>query len=149
MKNFLFILILLITSCGYQPIYINKNPDNFKFKNITLNGNKEINRKIISALSIEKDGSSANLNKRLILDSYIKIVETSKDSKGKVTTYKSIGEVNITIEEKGKLLKNKNFSEDFTYNNYDNKFDLVEYQKEVETIIINKIIEEINIYLNL
>ena len=41
------------------------------------------------------------------------------------------------------------FSEDFTYNNYDNKFDLVEYQKEVETIIINKIIEEINIYLNL
>ena len=131
-----------------QPIYINKNPDNFKFQNITLTGNKEINRKIISALSIEKDESSANLNKKLILDSYIKIVETSKDSKGKVTTYKSIGEVNLTIEEKGKLLKNKNFTEDFTYNNYDNKFDLVEYQKEVETIIINKIIEEINIYLN-
>ena len=149
MRNFLFILMILVTSCGYQPVYINKNPDNFKFQNITLTGNKEINRKIISALSIEKDESSANLNKKLILDSYIKIVETSKDSKGKVTTYKSIGEVNITIEENGKLLKNKNFSEDFTYNNYDNKFDLVEYQKEVETIIINKIIEEINIYLNL
>ena len=149
MRNFLFILMILITSCGYQPLYINKNPDNFKFQNITLTGNKEINRKIISALSIEKDESSANLNKKLILDSYIKIVETSKDSKGKVTTYKSIGEVNITIEENGKLLKNKNFSEDFTYNNYDNKFDLVEYQKEVETIIINKIINEINIYLNL
>ena len=62
---------------------------------------------------LKKTRAQQYLNKKLILDSYIKIVETSKDSKGKVTTYKSIGEVNITIEEKGKLLKNKNFSEGF------------------------------------
>ena len=36
MRNFLFILMILITSCGYQPIYINKNPDNFKFQKLLL-----------------------------------------------------------------------------------------------------------------
>ena len=71
------------------------------------------------------------------------------NSKGQVTTYKSIGIVNLTIERDGKLEKTQSFNEDFTYNSYDNKFDLVEYQEEVETIIINKIIEKINIYLNL
>lgn len=148
MKNILFIFIFLITSCGYQPIYVNNNPTNLLFKDINLSGDKNLNRKILSALSIRKDPSLSSKN-YLSLDSNIKIMETSKNSKGQVTTYKSIGIVNLTIERDGKLEKTQSFNEDFTYNSYDNKFDLVEYQEEVETIIINKIIEKINIYLNL
>ena len=57
--------------------------------------------------------------------------------------------VELTINEDGKVFKNKSFSQEFTYNNQDNKFDLVEYQNEVIVNITNKIIEEIIIYLNL
>ena len=47
MKKILLISIFLITSCGYQPIYLNKNPDNFIFKKITTSGDKTLNRKIL------------------------------------------------------------------------------------------------------
>ena len=56
---------MLSSACGYNPIYLNKNLDNFKFLTVTLNGDKEINRKIVSALSIKEDKSNLN-NKNLI-----------------------------------------------------------------------------------
>ena len=147
-KKILIILILFVTSCGYQPIYINKDPSKLIFKSISLNGDKELNRKILNALSIKKDENIPQ-NKSLTLSSSINILETSKNSKGQVETYKSIVSVDLLIEEDDKQEKRKNFLEDFTYNNYDNKFELVEYQEEVELIILNKIIEKISIYINL
>ena len=48
-----------------------------------------------------------------------------------------------------KILKNQNFVEDFTYANYENKSDLIEYQREIKNNITNKIIEEILLYMNL
>ena len=48
-----------------------------------------------------------------------------------------------------KIIKNKTFMEDFSYNSRDNKFELVEYQDEVRDDIIKKIIEEIIIYLSI
>ena len=44
-------------------------------------------------------------------------------------------------------MKDKNFISDFTYNNKENKFDLSQYQKEIEENLINKIIEKIYIFL--
>ena len=48
-----------------------------------------------------------------------------------------------------RLIKTKAFSEDFTYNNIENKYDLSTYQNDVENNLINKIVEDIIIFLNL
>ena len=48
-----------------------------------------------------------------------------------------------------KVSKNKKFIKEFTYNSLENKFDLVEYQRDVKINITNEIIEEIKIFLNL
>lgn len=148
MKKILLIIILFTSACGYNPIYLNKNLDNFKFLTVTLNGDKEINRKIVSALSIKEDKSNLN-NENLILDSSFKIEETSKNSKGQVTSYRSTITVKFTIEENNEIKKNKEFRDSFAYGNRENKFDLVTYQDEVKNNITNKIIEEIIFYMNL
>lgn len=148
MKKILLIIILLTSACGYNPIYLNKNLDNFKFLTVTLNGDKEINRKIVSALSIKEDKSNLN-NENLILDSSFKIEETSKNSKGQVTSYRSTITVKFTIKENNEIKNNKEFRDSFAYGNRENKFDLVTYQDEVKNNLTNKIIEEIIFYMNL
>ena len=148
MKKFLFIFILFITSCGYQPIYISQNQDDFIFKKITLSGERQINKTIINALAI-KEKSTLNSNKELFLQTDLRIEKTSKNSKGQITSYRSTVTVNLAIKEDNQTIKDKKFIQSFTYNNLDNKFDLTEYQNEIKKDIINKIIEEIIIYMNL
>jgi len=46
-----------------------------------------------------------------------------------------------------KIFKTKNFTSDFTYNNTENKYDLSQYQNDIELNLINHIIEEIFIFL--
>ncbi len=53
----------------------------------------------------------------------------------------------IIIYEKLKLLKNKNFTESFNYENSSNKFDLKQYEKNIENNLTDKIIENITSYL--
>ncbi len=148
MKKILLFFYMFLVGCGYQSIYSTNDMINLNFKNIKLEGNKEINRKIINTLSIKEDENILQ-NNELILRSILKEDEALKNSKGQVISYKSKVFVELTINEDGKVFKNKSFSQEFTYNNQDNKFDLVEYQNEVIVNITNKIIEEIIIYLNL
>ena len=148
MKKTFFILLLFISSCGYQPIYLNKTLKNFEFKKIIFDGDNYINKKIINKLSIKEDNEADNKNE-LFISSTFEIKEVSKDSKGQAKFYKSIMAVNIKIKKaNNENLQNKNFVKEFTYNNKKNKFDLVEYQGSIKDDLIDKIISDIIIYLN-
>ena len=145
----IFILIMLLTySCGYQPIYLNKNLKNYEFSNITLEGDKEINGKIISSTAIKENKLDKNLNE-LFVKSNLITTETSKDSKGKVLSYRSTIYIDFSIRKKEKVIKNKQFSKDVSYNNKENKFELEEYKSQLIANLINKSIEEIILFLNL
>jgi len=147
MKKILIIVFCILTSCGYQPLYINKKISQMTFNQIQLTGDKKINSRITTALSIiEKKNDELN---NLFIDSEEIILETSKDSKGLVSTYKTNVRLTFTIKNKDQILKEKIFNESFSYNNKENKFDLIEYQKEVKKMLITKIIEDLIIYINL
>ncbi len=148
MRKFLIIFFILLTGCGYKSIYIGKNINDFEFKNITLIGDRNINKKITTALNFKEDKKNNNLNE-IIIESAKNIFETSKNNKGQIETYKTSITLNLVIKKNDNIVKKKQFIEDFSYNNKDNKFDLTIYQKEVENNITNKIIEEIIIYLSL
>ena len=145
MKKILIIFFFL-ASCGYQPLYI-KNEE-FIFKKINLIGDKRINRKIISSSTIKKNTQSGS-NNELILETNKNIITTSKNSKGQPATFKSLIEVKLIIKEDDKILKQKIFSESFDYNNIENKYDLSVYQTDVEDNLIDKIVEDLIIYLNI
>ena len=145
MKKILIIFFFL-ASCGYQPLYVQE--EEFFFKKINLIGDKRINRKIISSSTIKKNTQS-NTNNELILEANKNIITTSRNSKGQPATFKSLIEVKFTIKEDDKILKQKIFSESFDYNNIDNKYDLSVYQTDVEDNLINKIVEDLIIYMNI
>jgi len=148
MKKYLIIIIYLLASCGYQPIYINKNDSKMLFQSVQLFGDKIINRKILSALEIEEDKENTSLN-NLIIESKEIITETSKDSKGRVKTFRTIIETKFTVKNDDKIVSEKVFNRNFSYNNKDNKFELSEYQEEINKSLVNEIIKELIIHINL
>ena len=148
MKKILLIFIFLLSECGYQPVYLNKNLGNIEFNKISLEGNADINRKIIDSISFKENKLNDKLNNLLIKSSY-KITETSKNSKGQVESYKSQISLNLIIKDGKKVISSKNFFKEFSYNNKNNKFELVRYQNEVKDNLIYKIIEDIILYLSI
>ncbi len=148
MKKTFFILLFLISSCGYQPIYINKSPEIYQFKKIVFDGDNYINNKIINILSIKENNEVDNKNILYISSSY-NSEEISKNSKGQVELYKSTINVNLQIKDiNNQVIQKRNFAKEFTYNNKQNKFDLVQYQSSIKDDLINKIVSDTIIFLN-
>ena len=143
----IFILLLLLTTCGYQPLY-NINDDKFFFKDLELFGDKKINRKIIASLEI-KENQTEDATTTFIIESSKKITETSKDSRGQPETYRTNVVIKLTIKDFDKVVKTKTFEEDFSYDNRENKYDLLNYQNDIENNLVNKKIEDIILFINL
>tara|TARA_Y100000389_G_scaffold162902_1_gene165897 strand:- start:1422 stop:1871 length:450 start_codon:yes stop_codon:yes gene_type:complete len=148
MKKKLIICLLFIVGCSYQPIYLNKNIKNFEFYKIETEGEKNINRQIINTIGFKENAIDDDLN-NLSLNTYFVVEETSKNSKGQVQSYRSIITIDLKISKKEKVIIRKRFSEEFSYNNKENRFELIEYQNEIKENLLNKSIEEIILFLNI
>ncbi len=148
LKIIFVVIFLLNSSCGYKPIYMKNNELVLEFNNIITIGDEKLNDKIINAVGITENQANNKLNE-LIVRSSFNIEETSKNSKGQVITYRSIINVQLTIKNNEKIIKNKNFINEFSYNNKNNKFELTQYQNEIKNNLINKSSEEILLFLNL
>ena len=64
-------------------------------------------------------------------------------------TYRSSIFVDIKLIKNKKIIKNKTFSDEFTYNQKDNKFELIEYQTSIRKQLTNGIIEDLILFLNM
>ncbi len=148
MRKFLLIFLFFVYSCGYQPLYTNKNFNKLTFKEIVIQGDKDINRGIVSSTFIKQDLKNF-LYEKIIIKNNQYIVETSKDSKGVPESYRMTINLEIKIIDKANIIKEKEFSEEFSYKNLDNKFDLYEYEIDVRNKLIKKITEKLIIYLNI
>ena len=151
-KKFIYILILLaLTNCGYQPIYDKSKNINYSIEDIELEGNKKINRKIITFAKL-KENNNQSYSYNISLNSNKKIEIVSKDKAGTASIFRTTISVNLSLKDpnnKNIIVKSKNFTSSFSYNNTKNKFDLKQYQKNIEENLIIKIAEEIIIFLNL
>ena len=148
MKKILFLFLFLITSCGFEPLYSNKNLNKFSFEKIETEGEKNINRRILSTVSIKESGTNFS-HKKLILKNEKKIIETSRNSKGQPDSFKMSIKLKIILEDNMNKIVEKNFYEEFSYKNQDNKFDLSEYEIKLENDLVDKIIDDLIIYLNI
>ena len=148
LKKFLILPILfLIINCSYEPIFSEKNINSISIGDLTVEGNKKINRLIANQLNINRNDNQ-DTSYDLNLNSSKKVETLAKDSRGNDSIYRTIITVNLTLKKQELIFKEKSFVLSFSYNNIENKFDLSEYQKNIETDLINKIIQEINIYLS-
>jgi len=145
-KITLLLLLSTFWSCGYEPLYLKKNDLEKQINVITLNGDQKINKIIMSSLGI-KEGKNSNSGFTLILKSSKKIDIISKDKTGNPSVYRSSIIVNFSLTDDDTIIKQKVFSSSFAYNNTQSKFNLSQYQKNIELNLINEISEKIFIYL--
>ena len=148
MKKNIIILLLIatLTSCGYEPIYLKKNSLDLSIKEYELLGDKAINRKIVTLLNLKKSNKK-NSWYTLKLDSRKLIESVAKDKAGDTTIFRLTLSIELILSEDDNLVKEKNFITSFTYNDTNNKFDLLQYQKTIEKNLIDKLSEEIIIFL--
>jgi outer membrane lipopolysaccharide assembly protein LptE/RlpB len=149
-KIFLIIIFFTVTNCGYKAIFSNQNNLDFSIKKIELEGNKKISRKIIILTGLKKNNNKG-YSYNLILDSNKKIDIVSKDKSKNASVYKTTIDVEFTLKDPNNqdaIFKTKKFTSSFLYNDIDNKFDLLQYQKNIELNLIDKISQEIIIFLN-
>ena len=126
-KIFSFFIILMLTHCGFTPMYEGKNKLDY---NITISesmGDKLINNLISNEI---RKISNFNSSKKIILEidtNYSKII-ISKDDKGSVSNYRMVMETNIRINYDSKIkdiiFKDNqditNISDIFEQKNYEN-----------------------------
>ena len=150
MKNVLILILFVITSCGYQPLYKSeKNLEDKLIKEIEFVGDKKIGKQIFSKLNYKINKNDKKL-KKITLNSKIITVSTSKDSTGRVSSYRTSLTVNyLLLDPENNTLDNKLFTKEFSYNSNENKFKFKEYMKKVEKNLINEIAEDIIIHINL
>ena len=145
-RGLLLISLILMAACGYQPVY-NKPSLEYEFYELDLTGDQLINNKIISTLKI-KQSNEVKFFDKLSISSSKNIQETSKNSTGQVQTYRLVINVEISIIRDNEIIKKQNFNENFSYDDKNSKFELIQYQIETENKIINKIINDIKFFLN-
>ena len=149
MKKILIIIFFFISACGYQPIYkVDKEISKIKIKDAKFSGDQEISKELFLKLPfiIEKND---DLN-TLIIKSRKIISETSKNSKGQATSYRTSLSINLKLNNsENKTITEKKLKKEFSYDTKKDKFKLKRYQKQIEKDLIDKISKEIIIFLNL
>ena len=148
MKNLFLVFLLILASCGYQPLYkTDKNIENFQINNLKIIGNEKIGNQIYSELPFILIENNKTLNK-LVIESNKNISITSKDSTGKANSYKTELNVKILILNNSNEITNKKIiTKSFNYSSDENKFRFKKYENRIETNLIKEIIEEILIHL--
>ena len=130
-KQFLYIMLLAITSCGFQPIHLEKNFQNFAISKTTEEGDKNINRKILSKTNLDKKNNSKTKYNLTIKSSKNNEI-ISKDTSGNALSYKMSIRVKITLSnpEDPTIIFNKN------KHTIDLHFDMFHIYKGLEKSIV-------------
>lgn len=93
----IIIILFLSTSCGFEPKYRGFEGVDFVLKLQKSSGDRELNNAIKSQLSRYDEGKNDYNIIRLDLDSKFEKISISKNSKGEITRYNLIAEVNLKI----------------------------------------------------
>ncbi|WP_440931630.1 hypothetical protein [Candidatus Pelagibacter sp.] len=148
MKKLTLILIFIfVTNCGFSPIYLSNENSIFQsIKKIELKGSQKIGERIKNSLNIKTNNKN---NYLIILDSLIEKTSISKNSSNITTGFMMVLSVKISILDDDEIILDRNFKKNFTYNNRDNKFELLKYERSIEENLISEISDEIILYLSL
>jgi len=132
-KKIIFLLLLLLSSCGYEAIYSKKNSSNYIFSisDLSFVGDKTINLAIKEKLSVFTQNKK---DKDLVIkiSSTSKKIVLSKNTAGDATSFKNAISINVDILMNDKFKNNFVILENFNYNNISNKFNLKRYEEEIK-----------------
>ena len=143
-KIFTFILLIFLSSCGYEATYSVKNIKSYDFSisKLSFIGDREINLKIKQKLN-NYTQEIKDINFILKITSTSEKIILAKDGAGDSTNFKIKTIVNIDVFNKEKLKGNFIITESFNYDNNSNKFELKNYEKEIKRNLADIITEKL------
>ena len=144
MKSLVLIIIfsIILTNCGFKPIYNTKN-SNFQIIEIK-NKNENKNSFSIENMIMSLSNKNAQRKVKLEIDYNQSFATILKDSKGDPSKKKLIISVNLIVKnEKDNVLTNKNFSQEFSYDVQSDKFNMSQYENNIINNLNNKISNDI------
>ena len=144
-----FLVFLFLYSCGYSPVYKLNQKSNFSLDIITYSGNKKIGREIQKNLEKLKNLETQNVFNANFVSSKIQEVVT-KDKKGDPSSFKLTIKVRLDLSSKtNSKTFEKEFIKETTFDSMDNKFELNQYENNIEKNMILQILQDINMFLNI
>ena len=142
----LIVLSLILTSCGFKPIYNSKSSD-FEVVEI-INKNENKNSFFIEKVIMSLSNKSAEIKVKLEIDYKRSISTILKDSKGDPSKKKLSINVMLKVKsDKENILANKSFNEEFSYNVQSDKFGMAQYEENITNNLNSKISNDIIILL--
>ena len=144
MKSLISIIFLsiILTHCGFKPIY-NSKSSNFEVIEI-INKNKNKNSFTIEKMIMSLSNQGAEKKVKLELNYEHLITTILKDSKGDPSKKKLTIIVNLKVKNHtDNFLVNKNFKEEFSYDVQSDKFSMGQYEDNITINLNNKISNDI------
>ena len=143
-KIFKLLLLLFLTSCGYEAMHSKKNTINYNFSisEIDFSGNREINQKIKTILN-NYTLDKKDKNFILKISSNSKRTTLSKDTQGNATNFEKTIAMNVEVLMNDKFKSSFIIMENFNYNNNSNKFDLRKYEKEIKNNLTEAAVDKL------
>lgn len=139
-------LLILVYSCGFAPIYSTKN-DAFSIQKISLEGDKNINRIFDKRLrNFTKNVTDTKSFDISIFSNQEKNV-TAKNKKGNPTQFSLRIEVEVILLDNLNKKRQAKFTENSSYKNNDNKFDLKIYENNLTQNMSEKIFSDLISYI--
>jgi len=128
-KNIIILsLIFILTSCGFTPIYLKNNDVNFSIEQINYTGDRDLN----NFLKINLDRyKNEQINNKIVINAKSKYKKNilTKDSTGKVTSYKLEAEIIFLIKSTNKRIR---ITEKKIIDSMDDKFEEARYEKSIK-----------------
>jgi len=132
-KQIILLLLLLLSSCGYEAIYSKKNSVNYSFSvsDLSFVGDRIVNLKIKEKLN---NYAQAKKDKDFILriSSTSEKITLAKNTAGDSTSFKNLVSINVEVLMNNKFKSNFIILESFNYNSISNKFNLKKYEDEIK-----------------
>ena len=144
-KNYLLLIILILTSCGYTPIYNNLDKSDYKINIIEKSGDRLMNSLIaseIKAISNSQSNTIFNLEFNTVFEKII----ISKNAKGTVSDYQLILRSNFVIR-KGDKSETISFVEKQNIKNTSDIFEQKNYEDTIKRNFVISLVRKLNLEL--
>ncbi len=133
----LFVILVFLTSCGYQSLYKNLE-HKFTIQNINSEGERKINKIIQNQLK-QYQGSKSKKNYDIKIKSYSEKKISQKDTSGNAKMYQLTIKVELEVTISNDQTVKEIFIEKDNYEKVLSEFDLNLYEENITENLSNKI----------
>ena len=144
MKSLISIIFLslILTNCGFKPIY-NSNNSNFEIIEI-VNKNENKNSFFLEKTIMSLSNKDAKNKVKLEIDYKLSISTILKDNKGDPSKKKLSIDITLIVKnDSDNVLVNQSFKEEFSYDVQSDKFGMEEYEDNIADNLNGKISNDI------